>query len=133
MMRGAPYSTQYTQKAKHLSNTPVQQACVLTMTVKTPLIGKSLQSLFDGNEAGDHAKGHGNHKDVVWGDAITDESGEHEDHDKGHEDQLSHLFGGGSSSSARRRMPLSKKIHSARLRLSMMNETKGRFCEINIK
>ena len=39
-------------------------------------IGESLQSLFDGNDAGDHAEGQGNYKDVVGGDAIGDESGE---------------------------------------------------------
>ncbi len=51
-------------------------------------IGESLQSLFDGNDAGDHAEGHGNHEYVVGGDVIADESGKHEDHDEGHEDQL---------------------------------------------
>jgi len=51
-------------------------------------IRESLQSLFDGNDAGDHAEGHGNYEDVVGGDAIGDESGEHEGHDEAHEDQL---------------------------------------------
>ena len=51
-------------------------------------IRESLQSLFDGNDAGDHAEGHGNYEDVVGGDAIGDESGEHEDHYEAHEDQL---------------------------------------------
>jgi hypothetical protein len=113
-MRGAPYSTQDMQKAMRLSNTPEQQACLLTDHQDT-FIGESLQSLFDGNDAGDHAEGHGIHKYMVGGDAIADKSGEHEDHDEGHEDQLPPL---------RRRVILiskeahasSKKVHSAGLR-----------------
>ena len=73
-------------------------------------IGEALQPFTNRDNASNHTEGHRNHKDVVGGDAISDECSKHEDHDEAHEDQLPPLglwlFVFGKKAHAR-----SKRVH----------------------